>query len=506
MKGIRLKMNRQQVEFWAMVLLLYITVVLYQGYQYGQGDQSQILPCLYAQDHQGAYAQDHYVHAYLQAGVNERTVFHFLFRYLGYSFPWVVLGWHALLSCTLFAAWLRISALGIRSQTFQYVSALLIFIIGYHTSAGGNELYYNSFIPSLAAKALASWAFYFWLKEDFPKWVILLLIAGFLQPLVGLQLFLLTCISLVAHWLMKKKGKELPWKWIGLYLLITLPWLYLLQSQNGAVTSPETFMDIVEFRLAHHFFPSSFGWLNLLVVGVLGLSAFLFYKERLKWLVGLVMIGGVIYWIGVEKYRVPIILYTQWFKTTIWLEALACIMIAIGLEKLTFWPKAIFKYSALVSVVFLVLIGVYRLSGWFGGKPDYIFPWNATTNDAIDVSLKAAERTPEDAVFIVPVDFTAFRWYAKRSLYVDYKAMLHQEAFLKDWYDRIGRIYAYGLKEKQGGFDIRVFSKELFDHPTLISIDFWKSQGITHIISSSREITSMQKIYENKSYTIYKLP
>ena len=506
MKGIRLNMNRHELGFWAMVVLLYLTVMVYQGYQYGQGDQSQILPCLYAQDHPGTYAHDQYVNAYLQAGVNERTIFHFLFRHLGYSFPWVVLIYHALVSCALFAAWLKISALGIRSQVFQYVSALLIFILGYHTTAGGNELYYNSFIPSLAAKAIASWAFYFWLREEFPKWIILLLIAGFLQPLVGLQLFLLTGFSLVLHYLMKKKAKELPWKWMGIYLLLTIPWFYLLKSQNGAVTSPAAFMDIVEFRLDHHFFPSAFGWLNLLLLGILGVSSFFFYKERMKWFVGLLLIGCVAYWIGVEKYRVPNILYTQWFKTTIWLEALACIMIAIGLEKLTFWPKAIFRYSILIPIVFLLLLSAYRLTGWVENKTEYVFPWNATQNDAIDVSLKAAERTPEEAVFIVPIDFTAFRWYAKRSLYVDYKAMLHQETFLKDWYDRIGKIYAFSLHEKKGGFDIRVFSKELFDHPTLISIDFWKSQGITHIISPSKEITSMQKIYENKSYTIYKLP
>ena len=37
-------------------LLLYATVLIYQGYQYGDGDQSQILPCLYAQDHPSATA------------------------------------------------------------------------------------------------------------------------------------------------------------------------------------------------------------------------------------------------------------------------------------------------------------------------------------------------------------------------------------------------------------------------------------------------------------------
>jgi hypothetical protein len=66
--------------------LLYATVLVYQGYQYGQGDQSQILPCLWAQDHPGAYAHDHYVLHYLSSG-KRATIFHFLLRRLDMISP-----------------------------------------------------------------------------------------------------------------------------------------------------------------------------------------------------------------------------------------------------------------------------------------------------------------------------------------------------------------------------------------------------------------------------------
>ena len=82
-------------------LLLYATVLIYQGYQYGDGDQSQILPCLYAQDHPSAYAGDHYVQAYLHGKINERSIFHLLFRYLGYNQPWITWIWHLLLGTVL---------------------------------------------------------------------------------------------------------------------------------------------------------------------------------------------------------------------------------------------------------------------------------------------------------------------------------------------------------------------------------------------------------------------
>src|SRR5687768_3722573 len=89
--------------------ILYAAVIIYQGYQYGQSDQSQILPVLFAQDHPGAYSNDHYVNAYLQSGINERTIFQFILRYSGYDIPWLVFLWHALFTLALILAWIKIS-------------------------------------------------------------------------------------------------------------------------------------------------------------------------------------------------------------------------------------------------------------------------------------------------------------------------------------------------------------------------------------------------------------
>ena len=488
-----------------MAVMLYATVLIYQGYQYGQGDQSQILPVLHAQDHPGSYSQDHYVQSYLDAKINERTVFQSVFRYLGYQHPWIVWIWHALWSITLILAWLNISSLGIKSKIYQYLAVTFIFILGFHTSTGGNEIYYDSVIPSLIAKALGSWAIYFWLRADYNPWLILLFVATLLQPLVGFQLFLLTVIALFVDHIIQKKTTDLPWKGVVLLGMIIVPWIYFLSKNNGAVNEPALFMDIMEFRLSHHFFPSYFGWQHLVIGGMLGLIGVLFYKQRLRWFVLTILIGCIVYTILVEKYRMAGALYSQWWKTTIWLEALGCIAIAVGQEKGAPYLGIFTRKSWTGPILILLLVGTYRLSGWFGDKPDYLFPWDNKQNDAIDVSLQAKDLTPEDAVFIIPIDFTAFRWYSKRSLYVDYKALFHQEEFLQEWYRRIEGIYAYGLKEKKGGFDIHVFSRALLEDPTLISTDYWRKNGITHIVSTSSNITSLKKLYSNPTYSIYSL-
>lgn len=496
--------NVQRLELIT-ALLLYAAVLVYQGYQYGQGDQSQILPVLYAQDHPGAYANDHYVSRYLDSDINERTIFHFLLRHLGYDQPWIVFGWHVLLSVTLILAWLRIAGLGIRHIGYQSLAVASVLIVGFHTSMGSNEIYYNSVIPSLAAKALGSWALYCWLRHEYNWWIVLLVIAGFLQPLVGIQLFILTCLSSFLYLLFAHNIKEFPWKHSGVYLLISLPWLYLLHRYNGGDADPKAFMEIMEFRLSHHFFPSYFGWVHLLIGGLFAIGCLRFYKQRMLWFIIIIVFGCIVYTFGVEHYRLPIFLYTQWWKTTIWLEAFAFIAIAVYIEKGYTLPRLFSRFQLAAPILILTIVCAYRLNGFIGSKPEYMLPLSTAKSDEVDISEQAGKLTPDSAVFIVPVDFTAFRWYSKRSTYVDYKAMFHQQDFLTEWYQRIQNIYAYSLKEKQAGFDINIFSTSLLEEPSSISIDFWRSIGITHILSTSPDIKSLKLIGSNKTYSIYSL-
>jgi hypothetical protein len=150
-------------------------------------------------------------------------------------------------------------------------------------------------------------------------------------------------------------------------------------------------------------------------------------------------------------------------------------------------------------------VSTYRLSGIRSSSPDYQFPWSTKKSDEVDISEQAAKLTPENSVFIVPIEFTAFRWYSKRSLYVDYKAMIHQEAFLNEWYKRIQAIYQFGEEEQLGGFDLHNFSFYLLDDPSPMSFEFWRKLGITHIISTNPKIKDLTLVGQNGKYAIYKL-
>ena len=497
---------REHAPVLITALLLYATALIYQGYTYGTGDQSQIMPVLRAQDQPGLYPHDHYVQAYLHAGVNERTIFHMLWRYLGYGSPWITFGLHAVAGIGLLLAWLRICDLFLQRSFYRALVAGTIVTLAVHVSLGGNELYYNSFIPSLAAKALASWGLYYWLRSRFMPWGVLLLLAGLLQPLVGLQLFLVTLIAELVSTYRRKAWVSFPWKPAAVYIAVTAPWVLLLALGNGAGGDDRAFMEIMAFRLSHHFFPGTWPLIAFMLTAMLAAWAISAFPDKLKYFLVAIVAGCVLYVFALDRFNPPIVLYTQWFKTTIWLEAFGLIAIARTAERITYYYKFFRHAGMLVPVLFVALAGLYRFNQPVERRPAYMLPWRTAEDAEIRISRRAAELTAADAVFVVPYSFTAFRWYAERSLYVDYKAMLHQQPFLNEWYARIQEIYQYGKTEQEAGFGFANFADAVFDEPAYETLVLWHQLGITHFISRAPSIEGLAPLATEPPYSIYAIP
>ncbi len=487
-------------------ILLYATVIIYQGYQYGQSDQTQILPVLYEQDHPGTYPKDHYVHTYLDSNVNERTIFHAILRYIGYASPVMVLIWHAIASIALLLAWIRIAGLYIRNKALLWICIGLILTIGFHAATGSNEIYYNQFVPSLPAKAFASWAIYYWLKQKYWYWSAMLIPAVLIQPLVGLQVFIVTIAALGIDWLQKKETKQLPILPISLYVLITLPWIILLAMNNGGQTDPGKFMDIIHFRLWHHFFGFTFSTFDLILTFLFAITCLSFYKGKLRWMFATILFGIAVYEIGVEFIRSPLILYTQWWKTTIWIEAFAFIAVFSFVDQKLELENKFTRWGLAFPILLLLAVSIYRLSGIFGAMPDYAAPLSNSPNDGVEISQKSKELTPDTALFIIPYDLTSFRWYSRRSNFIDWKAMLHNETFLYDWYDRVSEIYAFDMKAQEEGQTIRSNAAAMLSDPDAEQIAKWKSLGITHMIGYPGKGSGMEPLAQNATYALFRLP
>lgn len=485
------------------VLLLYGMVIIYQGYTYGIHDQSQILPVIYANVHPDHYTQDFYVQSYLSAGITERTVFHFLYRWLGYSSPWLTFFWHLVASFSLILGLLKVASLLIRNAVFQILAIGVLLTIAFHFSLGGNELYYPSLIPSLCAKSLCIWGIYYWLKRKYMLWAGFLIGATLLHPLAGLQVFLITTLSLFSNAILHRNFKITPLKSIGLYSLLCLPWIGMLLLNNGDGGDPEFFKEVLEFRLAHHFIPSSFpisSWIFTTLMSVIAMTTF---RGNIRRFCFIIVAGCFIYFVLYENFNWIKITYSQWYKATIWLEFFGVIALFRQLEKPFYDVKWIRKVGFAVPVLLISIVALYRFTDKDVTSPAYDLPWKKTMDPRIQVSLLAKDISPIDAQFVVPYDMSEFSWYSKRSQYINYKAMLHQEPFLREWYRRMQLIYQYNLSDQKAGFKFSNFANTVFNRPAHESIMLWKQLGITHFICRSSMIEGKEAIGAAPPYYIF---
>ena len=134
-----------------------------------------------------------------------------------------------------------------------------------------------------------------------------------------------------------------------------------------------------------------------------------------------------------------------------------------------------------------------------------MLPFTETATAEVDISRMANKLTPPDALFLVAPELTDFRWYSQRSSFVDYKAMLHTEEFLFDWYDRIDLAYEYNDSVKQSGTSIYQQAKTLFNMPDAQLMDKWRALGITHLITYGDSIPHIPVLARNGSYALYRI-
>ncbi|MEO5581343.1 MAG: DUF6798 domain-containing protein, partial [Saprospiraceae bacterium] len=225
------------------------------------------------------------------------------------------------------------------------------------------------------------------------------------------------------------------------------PYVWMLFNDlNSSIPSSEL-VNIMRLRNAHHFFPATFGFLNYCLLIPLALyGTFIFRKlnTRVFYTMLLIILGCISYSFGmliVPQYMIM----TQWFKSTIWLKFFSIIGIVwmvinyIEALHLSKWlePKTIIFAFGL----FFVSFKFYKNLNY--PESLYQFPW-ITDSVEIKTALKAKNISSSNAVFIVPADYTAFKYYSERSTYVDWKAIPHNGQCLIMWSDRI--FHAYGIR------------------------------------------------------------
>ena len=487
----------------------------FHGYIFGGNDLVEVLPyALYLND-TSLYPHDFFIQHISTESINERILIAKLLAVFGGSMEYVAALLHAVCSMSLLLGLYKIAQRYILNEVFIWGFLLLTFFPLYNINLGGNELYYNMFVSSTFAKGIAVWAVYFFLEKAWTKAYGLISLIAFIQPIVGAQLFILfTGVAIVGNWF-----GFLTVKWsklIGLTVLFLLTagiWLVTLKlSMSAGMIDQNLFMEIIEFRLPHHFFPSYYSKKNALVLLPLFLIGLYYFRkadQQLFWFFIIALIGLPVFVIGVEVLLNSTVVATQWFKTTIWLKAFSVLALMALLEKSKIGQKTQsllqrLLYPSLVLLAVFSIGIIYAPFSVFKKRP-YDFFFASKTTPEVQIALMAKEKTPKNAVFVLPVEFSAFKYHSQRSSYVDYKTIIHRNDAFQEWYQKVKTIYKVDIKTRRSGKDPVQVAAQNYAQLDVATINNLAQNGVTHLVMPIASKLNYPLITENEAFAIYKI-
>lgn len=509
--------NQSRWEHLLCLLAAYLLLLAWNGYVYGHGDMIELLPYAKWLIDSTLYPDDFFIQHISDQSINERYILAYFFSWFGEWMPQVASLLHLACGVFLLEGLFRTAKIFIQSRGLIWIAILIPFVPLMNWNLGGNEMYIPLITSSTVAKTFGIWAVYFFIKKDDisnSEWYvnILLMIATLVQPLVGLQLFLVLTGVRVLNVIFAKKIEWREFIPVLFYVFTGGVWVFWLQKDfaAGGIDNRLLF-DFLEFRLSHHFIPSYFSKKAAIVLlPLFGWSLYFFYKKNrdVFWLFVIALLGVLIYTIGVEWFEHATIVSSQWFKITIWLKSLSVIGVFSFLEskihllKAALLQKNIARSLQVLGVVSIILI--FKPVSVFKAKP-YDFFFLDQQNAAIEISEIAKAKTPKDALFIIPMDLTHFKNYSERSTYIDYKAVIHRKAVIPIWYERIQEIYGVGINTRRSGQDNVMVGNQNFRNLTMEQLQQFRRKGIQYLLTFKDVNLDLERIGENEQYVIYKL-
>ena len=523
-------MGKPKYLHYCLLLFAYLFLLIWNGYTFGHGDTIEVFPYAKWLIDNTLYPHDFFIQNTIQQVPNERYILAQFFSWTGNAMPWVALILHFLCSIFLLEGLHRVAKKYIQSEILIWLAILLPISIFYGKNLGGNEMYIPLFTSSTLAKALGIWAMLYFLQNKILIVYILLAIAAFIQPIVSIQLFVLvTGVAFLSRFDFHSPLELSPKKLIqGVtesqtlkpiigYLLTAGVWVFFMNKNfaSGEIEKALLF-EFFEFRIPHHYMPSYFPikiYFTLIPLFFIGL--YFFYKKEIKlfWFFVLAMLGMLVYVLGVENFQIPSIMAAQWFKTTIWLKAFSCIAVFALLENKVLnrlESKLILKGQFfLVGIIFIFVI--FKTPMKLQSLPyDLPFLQNLFTeklgeNAEITIAKLAKEKTPKDALFIIPIGNTHFKHYAERSTYIDYKAVIHRKSVIPTWYQRVQEVYGIDIKTRREKRNMEGIANDFYKKRTLQDLEYFAKKGIDYWMTFKEVDLPLEKIAENEKYVIYQL-
>ena len=445
-----------------------------RGYQFNTNDQAEHLPQIYQMLDSELYPNDYFVNATNSIF----TVRHYYEQLVLFVAKTMGLEWGLFILTFLCIALMAYSFAAIAEHLFNdkwamLLAPILAMFVFYNFTVGGNHIMYASFISSTGGKALAAFGLLQYFRNRFLQAGIWLGLATLIQPLVGLQLFLLVSVVEV---LVKRSSKSVLASWAG-YLpvaaFILVP-VFIRQFGEEADYDNDLYYHILYvFRNHHHYLPSLFPqshYLKFFLLTIVGVVGYAFFQpnkhERARAIIRWGITGMFVYIMGLQIIGIDALGKLQWFKVTVWVAALSSIMIAGILGQLmsgiyagSKLRKLLFPVSALAAGFLLVSITNSKyLPESFNGK------WmvgNRIHSDLEKMHFWIEKNTAKDISVLISPDNNAFPCQAKRSIPIHYQAIIHEPFFMLPWYEDYREIYGVSIENLEG-VDARKHAADLF--------------------------------------------
>ena len=126
--------------------------------------------------------------------------------------------------------------------------------------------------------------------------------------------------------------------------------------------------------------------------------------------------------------------------------------------------------------------------------------------EEIAICKKAQITTEKNAVFIIPFEFTAMKFYGQRSCYVEFKAIAKNQRDIALWYQRIQRVYGLNYQAQNSGFALREQANSFLNNLQEEQLTYLQVEGVTHLICQSAAYQKQHQLLGLEGgYYLYKL-
>lgn len=296
-----------------------------------------------------------------------------------------------------------------------------------------------------------------------------------------------------------------------------LPAIEMLRIADARSSVTANYIQVF-YRLKHHLDPMDFGAANYLGYGLLillwlGVLFVLRHKGKLTgsdhWWIGYVIATAVFASVGLAIGFGPRPAETMWgyrwrmgllkFYPFRMFDLLLPVAVAVSLSrfaaiscdetkpsKLTLWVRVMW---------FVAVCGL----GWSVAKGPLAepqFPWTHSARaDWKDACRWIAQNTPENAMFITPLESDSFKWHAQRAEFANFKDCPQDAKSIVEWNRRLRLLNRWG----EAGFaDQRYSTDEL--------LDLCRQTHAEFALARRRVPYEADLIYSNNTFNVFRLP